>query len=242
MHSKNARQLGLLLTLAAGLMGFRNVSMSSSASDTPLVRTVESKTRTNATKCSFYALGWIPTSEPTTLDGFLREMAAGTDGMTDVTVESSSTNLLLVSWQCWRIAGTPFSWGRPLVAPVAAPAADGSAPVTPDGATADAEPAVANPAAPEQPAAEPAPVPVAAQILPPPPPQAAPLTERLLKQIGVKKPESEDAFRQLCTEVWNLRQQNKLNDRDMVQVTRSGQGKVAPGSDLMTILKAGLDD
>jgi hypothetical protein len=34
--------------------------------------------------------------------------------------------------------------------------------------------------------------------------------------------------------------QNKLSESQMIQLTRSGSGLVAPGSDLMSVLRAGL--
>jgi len=99
----------------------------------------------------------------------------------------------------------------------------------------EAEPVAAEPVAAEPVAAAPL-----AVILPPPPPKAIPLTERLLKLIGAKRPESEDDFRRLCSEVWTLKEQNKLSESQMVQKARIGSSRVAPGSSLMSVLNAGV--
>ena len=64
--------------------------------------------------------------------------------------------------------------------------------------------------------------------------------KRLLKLIGAKRPESDDDFRRLCSEVWTLRQKNKFSDAKMLKMARVGSSKVAPGSDLLTVLKAGV--
>ncbi len=229
---KRTVQLAALLTLASGLTGFRSEVQTSATSNTPLVRKVETKTRTNMTHCNWYALGWIGAGQTKSLDDIMQQMTAGSDGMVDISVESSTTNLALVAWQCWRVAGTPFSWGAPLYNP---PATQGEAVAegAPETAEAPSEPAEAPVAA------APPPSPMAV-IVPPPPPKAIPLTERLLKLIGAKRPESDDDFRRLCSEVWTLRQQNKFSDAQMATMARKGSGKVAPGSDLLTVLKAGV--
>ena len=230
--NKRTAQLATLLALAAGLTGFRSEVQTSATSNTPLVRKVETKTRTNMSHCNWYALGWIGAGQTKSLDDIMQQMTAGADGMVDISVESSTTNLAVVAWQCWRVAGTPFSWGAPLYNPPASEAAavtEGSSEAT-DAASAPAEaPAVAAP-----------PPPPMAVIVPPPHPKAMPLTERLLKLIGAKRPESDDDYRRLCSEVWTLRQQNKFSDATMLKMARKGASQVAPGSDLLTVLKAGV--
>lgn len=220
---KRSLRLGALLLLASGLTGFRSESQSAATSNTPLVRKVVPKTRTNMAHCNWYALGWIAAGTPKTLDDMVQQMTAGTDGMIDISVEASTTNFGVVSWHCWRVAGTPFSWG----------AAFSGVPAMPEDEQKEAEPVAAEP----EPAAPAAPL---AVILPPPPPKAIPLTERLLKLIGAKRPESEDDFRRLCSEVWTLKEQNKLSESQMVQKARIGSSRVAPGSSLMSVLNAGV--
>lgn len=223
---RKALQLGTLVLLAAGLTGFRIESQSSTTSNTPLVRKVVPKTRTNMVECNFYGLGWIPIGTPKSLDDVAQQMTAGADGLIDVSVESASTNFILVSWQCWRLAGTPFTWGSPLSAP-AAVAEDGAS----QDAPAQAEEAAPTPVVPAGPTVS---------VVPPAPPKAEPHTKRLLTLIGAKRPESDDDYRRLCSEVWTLRMTNGFSESQMIQVARVGSSKVAPGSDLMTVLKAGV--
>jgi hypothetical protein len=224
-----ALQLTTLALLATGLTGFRIESQSASTSNTPLVRKVDTKTRTNMTHCNWYAAGWIPVGQTKSLDDMIRQISAGSDGLIDITVDSSSTNLGIISWHCWKVAGTPFAWGGALSTPPAV-ATEG----TPtEGTPTDAAPeaAAAPPAAPAGPVIS---------VVPPPPPKAEPHTKRLLDLLGATRPESDDDYRRLCSEVWTLRMQNKLSESQMIQLTRSGSGLVAPGSDLMSVLRAGL--
>jgi hypothetical protein len=227
-----ALRLGTLFLLASGLTGFRIESQTAAVSNTPLVRSVKPKTPTHMSQCNFYAFGWIPLGEVRSLEDLTQQMTAGTDGLIDVSVESSTTNFLAVSWHCWRLAGTPFSWGGALSAPVAT--AEGGPPASgaPDDEAAKTEAAEA--------VTPGAPVTAAISVVPPAPPKAEPHTQRLLKLIGTQRPESEDDYRRLCAEVWNLRMQNKLSEDQMVQLARAGSSKVAPGSDLMTVLRAGM--
>jgi len=227
----STQRLVLMASLAWSLVGFRHVEMTSTPSTTPLLRPVDATTPTNFKQCNFFALGWIPVTEKTTLDAIIQQMSAGADGLVNVSVDSATTNFGLISWQCWKVAATPFTWrpDPPPPVPEGQAQADESAPA--DAATATTP--------------EAAPVAVStgtivADVSAPPPTKAEPLTARLLSQLGLKRPDENDAYQQLITDVWNLRQQHGLSDRDMVQTARVGAGKVAPGSDLLTVLRAGL--
>ena len=243
MRSSPLRLAGLAL-LATGLTGFtipiplpgHQVEAHTTTSTTPLVRPVQTTTRVNYKKCEWFMLGWIPLTQDVTLAGIVSELSAGSDGMVDVSVESHSYNAILVAAQCWRVAGTPFEWIEVPVVPIVA---DGNTPPENTGGPQPdpQEAAVEDQAPPEQTT----PV-VMADLSAPPPPKAEPLTARLLSQLGLAKPTDADAYRALVAEVWNLRQKNKLADRDMVQRARLGASKVAPGSDLMTVLHAGAAD
>lgn len=228
-----ALQLTTLALLATGLTGFRIESQSASTSNTPLVRKVDPKTRTNMTHCNWYAAGWIKVGQTKSLDDVVRQISAGSDGLIDITIDSRTTNLGLISWHCWKVAGTPFSWGGALSMPPD-PATDGT---QAEGAQTDAAPEAEGTQADAAPEAPVGPV---ISVVPPPPPKAEPHTKRLLDLLGTKRPESDDDYRRLCSEVWTLRMQNKLSESQMIQLTRTGSSLVAPGSDLLSVLRAGL--
>ncbi len=198
------------------------------SSSTPINRAIVPATRVNYKKCEWFLFGWVPLGEDISMAGIVSQLSAGSDGLVDISVESKNYNAILVAGQCWRVAGTPFAWGKPPVAPVA--------PVQGDPKVDAKKP----PDVQQPPPQEPKPVPVMVDLSEAPPPKAAVLTDRLLSQLGLKKPADKDVYRKLVSDVWTLKKQKNLSDTQMVQLARKGSSELAPGTELMTVLNAGV--
>ncbi len=70
---------------------------------------IERLTTVSRNACTVYILGWIPTKK-IKLEETMTEMGAGSHGLTDITVKSSSQGYLLAHRHCLQVSATPYRW------------------------------------------------------------------------------------------------------------------------------------